>query len=101
MTEDERRAAPSMSQIALDLRAQGRTLLELETSVEKLSRRIEDVTVDQAVRAERDKHLNDRFDRIENSIKSVYGLGKWLLATMGTTLIAVLVNFVVGGGFAP
>lgn len=71
-------------------------------SIGELVQRLRDVERD-AVEEKRlnelkDGHLDERLDRIEASIKAVYGLGKWLLAAAGSTLIVALVGFVLRGG---
>jgi hypothetical protein len=54
--------------------------------------------VGKAVATEQQKNLDDRLERIEESIKGLYGLGKWMLLAFGTSLIAAVVTFVVRGG---
>jgi hypothetical protein len=59
---------------------------------------IADLKQAKAVRAVEDKHLEERLDRIEDSLKAVYGLGKWLLASIGSVLVVAIVGFVLKGG---
>jgi hypothetical protein len=51
-----------------------------------------------AIRAVEDKHLDERLDRIEASLQAVYGLGKWLLATIGSVLVVAVLGFILKGG---
>jgi hypothetical protein len=54
---------------------------------------------DRAVREERDKNINARFDQIEKSIKRIYDLGWWILAAFGSALILLVARFLFSGGF--
>jgi hypothetical protein len=60
---------------------------------------LDQLRTDREVRQERDKHLNERLDRIEKSIARLYNLGWWVLTAFGATLIAAVANFLVKGGF--
>jgi hypothetical protein len=56
--------------------------------------------VEKAVLTERQVNLDDRLERIEESIKGLYGLGKWMLLAFGGSLVAAVVTFVVKGGLS-
>ena len=56
------------------------------------------IDVREAARIEREKGLEDRLDRIEESIKAIYGLGKWLLGAVGGVLITAVVGLILKGG---
>ena len=49
-----------------------------------------------AVSPESRAHPNTR--PIEASLKAVYGLGKWLLATVRSVLVVAVVGFILKGG---
>lgn len=57
------------------------------------------VKTDRAVQIERDKHMDERLDRIEKSIAGIHKLGWWVLATFGAAFIALVANFLFKGGF--
>ena len=71
-------------------------------SIGELVQRLRDVERDAAedkrLRSLKDEHLDERLDRIEASIKSVYNLGKWLLGAAGSTLVVAIVGFALKGG---
>ncbi len=92
LRQDVMNHAKSLSEIVTDqarLREDQRRLAETISSVDKLL----------AVRAERDKHVDDRFDRIEESIRAIHRLGMWVLGAFGAAFIALVVNFTFSGGF--
>lgn len=60
---------------------------------------IHGVKTDRAVRAERDKALADRLERIEERLEGVYKIGWWFLAVFGAGFIALVANFTYRGGF--
>lgn len=60
---------------------------------------LDELRLDRAVRVERDKHIHERFDRLEASMKGMYRLGWWLLVAVGTSAIAFVMNFIFKGGF--
>lgn len=82
---------PPESHIEEDVRAHAKTISEIVTAMN--SRAIED-----ARREERDKSRDERLERIEESIKAVYGLGKWVLAAVGATVLTAVVGFILKGG---
>lgn len=59
---------------------------------------LDELRMDRAVRLERDRHVHERFDRLEASLKGVYRLGWWLLAAVGTSAVAFTMNFIFAGG---
>jgi hypothetical protein len=61
---------------------------------------VDQMRIDREVRKERDKNLNERLDRIEASIRSVYNLGKWVLTAIAASLVTAFVTFLVNGGFS-
>lgn len=75
--------------------------------LENLGELIDALRLDRAARVERDKRLDDRFadvhralDRMEAQIKGVYRIGWWVLAAFGTSAVAFISNFALGGGFS-
>lgn len=87
-------------------------LMMLERNQSDLGKSISEIVQDQrgvksevaglhqvnAVREAEDRHLDDRLDRIEKSLAAVYGLGRWLLAAIGSVLVVAIVGFVLKGG---
>lgn len=65
---------------------------------EELSTLRAGIESDRKVRQIEDKHLNERLDDIEESIKTLNTLGRWILATFSGAFIVALVSFVVKGG---
>ena len=60
---------------------------------------IHGVKTDRAVRAERDLRLNERLERIEQSLEGVYKIGWWFLALFGAAFVSLIANFAFRGGF--
>lgn len=86
-------------QLLQDVRAHAKTITELVNTVSQLRT---DREKNDALRTLKDEHLDERLDRIEASIRSVYSLGKWVLGAFGASLLTALATFVVRGGlFSP
>lgn len=83
---------------SLELIRKDHTLLASSVSV--LTTEVGVLKVDKAVEAERDKHLQERLTRIEKSIESLHGIGRWLLMAFFGAIIAGLVTFMFKGGFS-
>ena len=81
LRKDHTQLASSLSAMALELGS-----MKTDRAVEK------------AVQTERQANLDERLERIEESIKGLYGLGKWMLLAFGGSMIAALVTFIVKGG---
>lgn len=47
----------------------------------------------------KDANLIERIERLEKAVNKVYGLGWWILAAFGGSLIALISNFLFRGGF--
>jgi hypothetical protein len=77
---------------------QAKSLTAITVEIGELQAPLKQLEIDREVRKERDKNLNGRLDRIEESIHAVYNLGKWVLAAIGAVLITAVVTFVVKGG---
>jgi hypothetical protein len=88
---EEHGSSDRLGLVERDVRSHARTLTEITKSLIEQDKR-------EAVRVETDKHLDERLDRIEASIQSVYGLGKWLLAAAGSSLVVAIIGFVIKGG---
>lgn len=74
------------------------SLTKIVDELDDLKHPLEELKMDRAVRVERDKHLHERFDRLEASMKGMQKLGWWVLAAMGTSAISFLMNFLLKGG---
>lgn len=86
-------------QLTRDVQSHARIITELTTELGKVRTSQEK---NDALRQMKDEYLDERLDRIEASIKSVYSLGKWVLVAFGTVLVSALATFVVRGGlFGP
>lgn len=86
-------------QLARDVQMHAKTITELVTAISQLRT---DREKNDALRQLKDEHLDERLDRIEASIKSVYGLGRWVLGAFGAVLLSALATFIVRGGlFGP
>jgi hypothetical protein len=82
---------PPESHLEEDVRSHAKTITEIVAALNL--RNVED-----ARRDERDKARDERLDRIEESIKAVYGLGKWVLAAIGGVFVTAIVGFILKGG---
>lgn len=86
-------------QLTRDVQSHARIISELVSGISTL-RTAQDKN--DALRQMKDEYLDERLDRIEASIKSVYTLGKWVLGAFGAVLISALATFIVRGGlFGP
>lgn len=81
-----------------NLSDQGKTITEVIGDQREIRDDVSDLKRANAVRDVEDRHLDERLDRIETSIKAVYGLGKWLLGAIGSLIVAAVVGFVLKGG---
>lgn len=88
----------TLEQLHRDLIAHAGSISNIVENQRNMQLVIDEMKLDRAVRVERDRNLNDRLDRIEKSIDSVYTLGKWLLAAIGAAFLTAFVTFVVNGG---
>lgn len=77
---------------------QARSMTGIVEELNEMRKPLDQLRVDREVRKERDKNLNERLDRIEDSIAAVYSLGKWLLATIGAVVVVAAVTFMLNGG---
>ena len=75
-----------------------RVATELTAKIGAVNSIVDELRLDRAARQERDKALNERLERIEESIEDVQKIGRWVLMAFGTSLVALIVNFVVRGG---
>lgn len=93
-----RQMQDSVEQIARDVRDHAKSLTAIIEDQRAMKEEIAVLREDKAVRVVKDDNLNDRLDRIDDRINGIFSLGKWLLAAVGTVLIAVVIDFVVHGG---
>ncbi len=80
--------AQSISAIIIDLRSTKDLFHEMRSGVE----------TERKVRLVEDRHLNERLDRIEERLDSLYKLGMWVLAAFGASLVAAVASFIINGG---
>lgn len=98
MVEEKIPSVTRLMQAERDLIAHAKSITEIVQDQRLMHDELEVLNTDKAVRVEKDKAIDERFARMEASIKSVYGLGKWVLAAVASTLVSVIVNFIIGGG---
>ena len=84
------------TQVERDVRDHARIITEL---INRLSKIENERATEHAVAEVEEVSLNDRLRRIEESIKQVYDLGKWLLGSVGALILTAIVGFVLKGGF--
>lgn len=58
------------------------------------------IDAERKVRLVEDRHLNERLDRIEESIEALNKVGKWILVTFGASLIVAVSSFILKGGLS-
>ncbi|HYI27569.1 MAG TPA: hypothetical protein VD863_06925 [Bradyrhizobium sp.] len=85
---DSRDHARSIGEIVLDQRGVKGEVADMR----------EKTAIREAVRVEAAKHMEERFDRIEAALKSVFDLGKWILGAIGSVLIVAIIGVVLRGG---
>lgn len=92
-----------------DVLAHAKTLTVLVEDLREIKDIVEQLMIDKAVKAEADRHLDQRLKRIEDSIlaqtvrfdmqfKSIYKLGLWALGIFGIGMLTAFGNFVMRGG---
>jgi hypothetical protein len=81
-----------IDQIERDVMAHAKTISEFTRTLIEIEKR-------DAVEQEAKKHLDERLDRIEGSIRALHSLGKWILAAFGSGIVGAFVTFIVNGGF--
>lgn len=67
--------------------------------LQALERAQRSVITDQAVRQERDKHLDLRFDRLEHGVNEVKGYLMKIVWVIVLGIVGSLITFMVQGGF--
>lgn len=45
------------------------------------------------------QEFEQRLDRLESALGTLIGLGRWMLATLGTAVIATAADLILRGGF--
>lgn len=89
----------TQEQLERDVRDHSRILTELIAAEQRRSDRERGQA---EIEILKEKHLDERLERIEEWNKSILGLGRWILGAVGTTLITVLITFALKGGlFGP
>jgi hypothetical protein len=94
-TEAERLAA-----VERDLRDHARIITEMTTSFAETRRLVSELDKREALRSAEEKHVDERFDRIEVKVDGIYRLGWWILAAFGSSALALILNFAFKGGFS-
>lgn len=84
------------------LTAQNEAIVLLRNDLSAIQQMLRDRQLE-AVRHEerekaRDEAVDLRLKGIEDSIKSFYSLGKWVLAAFGAVLVGALATFIINGG---
>lgn len=85
---DLTRHGESISALVVDARNTKDQLNILQSGIE----------IERKVRLVEDRHLNERLDRIEESIEALNKVGKWILVTFGASLIVAVSGFILRGG---
>jgi hypothetical protein len=83
-----------------DLCDHAKTISAYGDKINSLSKAVDELMLDRAVRTERDINLNGRLDRIETGLGNVYNLGKWLLIAICSAFVTAGVTFIINGGFS-
>lgn len=86
----------TLERVQQDLQQQAKTISEL---VQNDIRRQDRETAAAKLEELKEKHLDERFDRLEEQVANIYRLGRWLLAAAGSTLVLAIVTFALKGGF--
>lgn len=94
-TEAERLAA-----VERDVRDHARIITEMTAASAETRRLVSDLDKREALRSAEEKHVDERFDRIEVKVDGVYRLGWWILAAFGSSALALVINFAFKGGFS-
>lgn len=81
-----------------DVRDHAKTISEVIQTLGRTTDRIVQMETREAVQAERAKHVDERFDRIERRLDGIASLGRWVLAAFGGTFVAAVATFIVSGG---
>jgi hypothetical protein len=93
-----------IEQVRKDLTRHGESISAIVTEVrhtqEELSTLRNGIESERKVRLVEDRHLNERLDRIEESINSLNALGRWILVTFGASLIVAVSSFIFKGGLS-
>lgn len=88
LRSDVTRHGESISSIVTEVRNTKDELQTLRNGIESERR----------VRLVEDKHLNERLDDIEESIKTLNKIGWWILMTFGASFIVAASSFIYRGG---
>lgn len=94
-TEAERLAA-----VERDVLDHARIITEMTTGIGQIRGLVSDLDKREALRSAEEKHVDERFDRIEIKVDGIYKLGWWILAAFGSSAIALILNFAFKGGFS-
>lgn len=70
----------------------------LEQRIKSLEEWKNEQTTNTAVRAERDRHMDQRFDRLEESVGEVKGYLLRIVWVIVLGIVGSFITFVIGGG---
>jgi hypothetical protein len=95
-----------IEQVRKDLTRHGESISAIVTEVrhtqEELSTLRSGIESERKVRLVEDRHLNERLDRIEESIEkldsTIIKIGMWILSAFGASLIVAISSFIFRGG---
>lgn len=90
--------AERMLMLERNLSDQAKSITEVITDQREIRGDVSDLKRANDIRDVEDRHLDERLDRIEEQIKAVYGLGKWLLGAIGSVVVVAVVGFMLKGG---
>lgn len=98
MSEEMEKMARRQDGMERNLSDVGKSITEIVQDHRRTKDILDELKTDRAVREERDKHLNERLDRIEADVSAIKSLGRWLLAAIGSGLALAVLQFVIKGG---
>jgi hypothetical protein len=85
-----------LERLTLDVQRQSETISIL---ISKEARRTDQEEAREQMDALKEKHLDERLQRLEAAIEQVYSLGKWVLGAIGGAVLLAIVAFGLKGGF--
>lgn len=101
MTEEHNRrlgSQPGLTPIERDVMSQAQQIASIMTVLTQIQGVLSDLVTKEKVREVEDKHIDERFDRVEKRLDGITSLGRWILGAFGSTFVAAIAAFVAGGG---
>ena len=74
--------------------------VELEGRVSSLESWRQEVSLQRAVEAERQKHLDERFDTLEKGLAGIHSALNRALWAVGVIVLAAITSFILNGGLS-